>query len=143
LPRELLTAGAEAFFLPAFAEQHTDTGLGIAGIESTPNGQYITPAEWMIALRSAPLLGNALQLELAGGGPISFSSDEVTNPRFRFTLSVRYARVLRDSDGDGVPDAEDKCPYVPGIPGNPAGNGCPPSAVIERVDLTATPLESK
>jgi OmpA-OmpF porin, OOP family len=142
VPRELFSLGAEAFFLPTFAEQHTDNSLGVIGTESTPNSQYITPAEWMISARSAPLLGGALQVQLAGGGPLSFSGDEVTNPRFRFTLSLRYARVWRDSDGDGVADADDKCPFVRGIPNNPAGNGCPPSATTERVDLTAVPLES-
>jgi len=92
--------------------------------------------------RTAPLFGGAFSIQLAGGGPISFSGDEITNPRFRFTLSVRYARPFRDTDGDGVADGDDKCPFVRGIPDNPAGNGCPPSATIERVDLTAVPAES-
>ena len=142
LPRELFSLGAEAFILPTIAEQHTDSSLGVVGTQSTPNGQYITPAEWMVSARTAPLFGGALQIQLAGGGPLSFSGDEITNPRFRFTLSLRYARVWRDSDGDGVADADDKCPFVRGIPNNPVGNGCPPSATTERVDLTATPLES-
>jgi OOP family OmpA-OmpF porin len=141
---ELLTFAAEAFLLPTFAEQHsTDAVAGVHGIESTPNGQYITPAEWMVSARTAPLFGGALQIQLAGGGPIPFSNDEITNPRFRFTLSIRYAREWRDTDGDGVADSDDKCPFVRGVPGNPAGNGCPPSATTERVDLTAVvPVES-
>jgi OOP family OmpA-OmpF porin len=140
---ELFTVGAEAFFLPTFAEQHTTHCVqGVRGLESCPNGQYITPAEWMLSVRSAPLFGGALQLQLAGGGPIPFSNDEITNPRFRFTLSVRYAREYRDTDGDGVPDAEDKCPFVRGVPNNPAGNGCPAAVTTERVDLTAVPVES-
>jgi OOP family OmpA-OmpF porin len=143
LPSELFTLGAEAFFLPTFAEQHsTDTVTGVHGIESVPNGQYITPAEWMLSARTAPLFGGAFQIQLAGGGPIPFSTDEITNPRFRFTLSVRYAREWRDTDGDGVADSDDKCPFVRGIPDNPAGNGCPPSATTERIDLSAVPIES-
>jgi OmpA-OmpF porin, OOP family len=144
LPSELFTLAAEAFFLPTFAEQHTTSCVaGVHGLESCPDGQYITPAEWMVSVRSAPLFGGALQLQLAGGGPIPFSNDEITNPRFRFTLSVRYAREFRDTDGDGVPDAEDKCPFVRGVPGNPAGNGCPPAVTTERVDLSAVaPAES-
>jgi hypothetical protein len=104
--------------------------------------QYSSPAEWMVSVRSVPIFGGALQIQLAGGGPIALSNEAITNPRFRFSLSIRYGREWRDSDGDGVSDADDKCPFVRGVPNNPAGNGCPPSATTERVDLTAVPLES-
>jgi OmpA-OmpF porin, OOP family len=142
-PSELFTLAGEAFFLPTFTEQHTTLGgVGPHGLESVPNGQYISPAEWMISARTAPVFGGAFQIQLAGGGPIPLTSDAITNPRFRFTLSIRYAREWRDTDGDGVSDSDDKCPFVRGIPNNPAGNGCPPSATTERVDLTAVPVEA-
>ncbi len=141
LPRELLSVGAEAFALPTFAEQHSTAMSTQFGIMSVPDGHTITPAEWMLEARSAPVFGGSLQIELAGGGPIPFSSDAITNPRFRFTLSLRYARMGRDSDHDGVKDEDDKCPFVAGIPGNPAGSGCPPSATTERVDLSGQPAE--
>jgi OmpA-OmpF porin, OOP family len=146
LPRELLSFGAEAFVLPTFAEQHTTMQSTAFGIESTPCTpaectQYIAPAEWMLSARSAPLFGGSVQIQVAGGGPIPFSSNAITDPRFRFTLSIRYARQGRDSDGDGVKDDDDKCPFVPGLPNNPAGKGCPASATTEKLDLTGLPTE--
>jgi OOP family OmpA-OmpF porin len=141
LPNELFSVGVEAFMLATFAEQHSTAQSTLFGIESTPDGHYITPAEWMLSARTAPLFGGALQIQLAGGGAIPFSSDAITNPRFRFTLSLRYARQGRDSDGDGVPDDDDKCPFVRGLPNNPAGKGCPASATTERLDLTGLPAE--
>jgi hypothetical protein len=144
LPRELLSVIAEAYALPTFSEQHSiSVPADAIGTVSTPNGQYIAPAEWMLSVRTAPLFGGDLQLQLGGGGPIPLSSDApITNPRFRFALSVRYAPLARDTDGDGVPDRDDACPLVRGIAGNPAGNGCPPSAELERVDLTGAPAGS-
>ena len=143
LPRELLSVVAEAYVLPTFSEQHTISAPGdIIGTESTPNGKYIAPAEWMLSVRSAPMFGGDVQLQAGGGGSIPFSSDApITNPRFRFSLSVRYAPLGHDSDGDGVLDKDDKCPHVHGVPGNPAGDGCPASAEHEQVDLTGTPVE--
>jgi hypothetical protein len=140
LEKELFTLGIEAFALPTFAEQHSTAQSTLFGIQSVPDGHYITPVEWMLSARTAPLFGGALQIQLAGGGPIPFSSDAITSPRFRFTLSLRYARQGRDSDGDGVVDDEDKCPFVRGLPGNPAGKGCPTSATTERLDLTGLPM---
>jgi hypothetical protein len=138
LPHEWLSVVAEAYVLPTFAEQHSITAPpDTVGTVSTPNGQYIAPAEWMLSLRSAPLFGGDLQLQAGGGGSIPFSdASPITNPRFRFALSIRYAPEGRDSDGDGVLDKDDKCPFVHGVAGNPAGDGCPPSAEHEVVDLT-------
>ena len=138
LPRELLAIALEAYALPTFAEQHSITAPpATVGTVSSPNGQYVVPAEWMLSLRCAPLLGGDLGVQVGGGGPIPFASEApITNPRFRFALSIRYAPLGRDTDGDGVLDKEDKCPLVRGIAGNPAGEGCPASAVREEVDLT-------
>jgi hypothetical protein len=141
LAHEWLSAVAEAYVLPTFAEQHTITAPpGTVGTVSTPNGQYIAPAEWMLSLRSAPLVGGDLQIQAGGGGSLPFNdAAPITNPRFRFALSVRYAPMGRDSDGDGVLDKDDKCPFVHGVAGNPAGEGCPPSAEHEVVDLSGMP----
>ncbi len=141
LGHDLLALTAEAYVLPTFSEQHTVTAPPQSvGTVSAPNGSYIAPAEWMLSLRSAPLLGGDLQLQVGGGGSLPFrASEPITNPRFRFALSVRYAPLGRDSDGDGIPDKDDRCPFVHGIAGNPAGEGCPPSAEHEQVDLTGTP----
>jgi OmpA-OmpF porin, OOP family len=40
-----------------------------------------------------------------------------------------------DRDGDGVPDADDACPDIPGIhTGDPKTNGCPPAGDQVRVE---------
>lgn len=144
LPRDRLALVAEAYVLPTFAEQHSITAPPeTVGTVSTPDGKYIAPAEWMLSVRSAPLFGGDLQLQAGGGGSIPFSSDApITNPRFRFSLGIRFAPQGRDSDGDGVRDSDDKCPYVHGVAGNPAGEGCPASAEHEQVDLTGAPAEA-
>jgi OOP family OmpA-OmpF porin len=139
LPHEWLSVTAEAYALPTFAEQHAlSAPEGTFGLVSSPDGQYIVPAEWMVGVRSAPLFGGDLEIAAGGGGSLPFSDNApITNPRFRFSLSLRYAPKGRDSDHDGVRDKDDKCPFVHGVPGNPAGDGCPPSAEHEVVDLTA------
>jgi hypothetical protein len=134
LARELFTVGAEAFALPTFAQQGS-------GTSSTTGGGAIVPAEWMVSVRTSPMFGGDLQIQLGGGGSLPFTGDPITSPRFRFALSVRYARQGRDTDGDGVKDEDDKCPLVRGIRDNPAGKGCPPSANTERVDLSEVPAE--
>ncbi len=41
--------------------------------------------------------------------------------------------VERDRDNDGIPDAEDACPDVPGVKtGDPKTNGCPPPVEKDR-----------
>jgi hypothetical protein len=107
LPRERLSATLEAWVLPTF----DNTGV------------TMTPAEWQLSLRSAPLPGGDLSFQLGGGGGIPFDGGlPVTTPRFRFTLSLRWAPLARDTDGDGVLDAVDKCPMTP-APGT--ADGCP------------------
>lgn len=47
-------------------------------------------------------------------------------PTFRAFVGVRYAPTSNDSDGDGVSDAQDKCPAVPeDIDGDHDSDGCP------------------
>lgn len=125
LDRELFTLGAEARALPTFAEQH-DVPPSLD--QSTPNGKHIIPAEWMLTARTAPLVGGDLGLQIGGGGGIPLSGGDAapTTPRYRFVLSIRYAPLARDTDGDGVLDKDDKCPGVraPRVPGAPA-DGCP------------------
>jgi hypothetical protein len=125
LPRELLTFALEARALPTFAEQHsisTNNGTYV----STPDGSHITPAEWQLSARTAPLVGGDLSIQASGGGGIPLSSETaITAPRFRFTLGLRWAPLGRDTDGDGVLDKDDRCLLVPEPPGQTPRDGCP------------------
>jgi outer membrane protein OmpA-like peptidoglycan-associated protein len=50
----------------------------------------------------------------------------VGSPRSRFFISVGYAPDVRDSDGDGVQNARDKCPLIPeDKDGHDDEDGCP------------------
>ena len=138
--RERLSAMVEARALPTFAEQH-DASQSTSGLVSTPNGKHITPAEWSVGVRSAPFAGSDLALTASGGAAIPFGGDAaITSPRFRFVLGIAYAPRGLDSDGDGVLDADDKCPSVPGSKDAP-DKGCvmpppPPPAPVDA-DFTA------
>lgn len=91
LSRDLLSVAAEAWALPTLAEQ-ADVSLQGSRYVSTPNGHQITPAEWQVSARSAPIHGGDLSFQLSGGGGIPLDSETaITVPRFRFTLGVRWA----------------------------------------------------
>ena len=137
LKRELLSLAVEAHALPTLAEQHATQQLS-SGILSTPNGKSIAPAEWAVSFRTAPLNGGDLSIQVGGGGSIPLSSDPaITNPRFRFTLGIRYEPIARDSDHDGVLDRDDRCPRVPGVKGGLGGDGCPASIQRGALDLSS------
>jgi OOP family OmpA-OmpF porin len=121
--RERLWVTLEAQALPNFAEQH-ETKQSAFGISSTPNGKSITPAEWMLAAHSAPVLAGDLAFMIGGGGPIPIGPEAITVPRFRFVLGVTYAPLDRDSDSDGIPDKTDLCPTRAGPRGGQSP-GCP------------------
>jgi OOP family OmpA-OmpF porin len=88
LPRSLLTAVLEAWALPTLAEQNDVADTSYA---TTPNGKHITPAEWQLSARTAPLHGGDVSIQLGGGGELPLSGDVPTQPRFRFTLGIRWA----------------------------------------------------
>ena len=122
LRRDLLSAALEARALPTLTSQRTST-MTDTGLVSTSSDRVLVPSEWTLSARTSPLLGGDLGIQLGGGGAIPFGGDAaVTAPRFRFTLAVRYAPVVKDTDGDGVLDAEDRCPRERG----PRPSGCPP-----------------
>ena len=121
LPQERLSVMLEGRIYPNFPEQH-DTEPSVNGVTSTSNGKHIAPSEWLLGLRSAPVLAGDISFYAGGGGPIPISDDPITVPRFRFIIGVTYAPMGKDSDGDGILDRNDPCPNQPGAPGfQPAG----------------------
>jgi len=124
LERDVLSVLLEGRAYYNFPEQH-DTQQSAFGPRSIPNGKRIIPAEWMLGVRSAPLLAGDVSFFLGGGGPLPLSDAAITVPRFRFVLGVTYAPVQRDTDGDGVPDRIDRCPSQPGEKSSERP-GCPP-----------------
>jgi hypothetical protein len=132
ISRERLSIMAEARSYVNFAEQH-DTAQSAFGISSRENGKSITPAEWLVAVRTAPLLAGDISFIAGGGGPIPIGDPAITVPRFRFVLGAVYAPAARDTDGDGIIDKNDFCPTRAGKrsgerPGCPADDVPPASA---------------
>ncbi|HVY49541.1 MAG TPA: hypothetical protein VHB21_26795, partial [Minicystis sp.] len=120
LSRDRLTLSAEAFALPTLASQGPTV---VAASTGTP---ALVPAEWIASVSTAPWLGGDVSFALGGGGPIPFTKGALGEPRFRLDLAVRYAPTGRDSDGDGIPDARDKCPNEPeDKDGFQDADGCP------------------
>jgi hypothetical protein len=129
--RDRLSVMAEARAYLNFAEQH-DTRRSDFATTSQPNGKSITPAEWLLAVRTAPILAGDVAFFAGGGGPIPIGDPAITVPRFRFILGAVYAPTARDTDGDGIIDKNDMCPTRAGArggerPGCPAEEGAPPS----------------
>jgi hypothetical protein len=89
--RDLLSVALEAWALPTFVEQ--DDVQRPDGVDVlTPNGKHITPAEWQLSLRTAPLSSGDLTIQAGGGTAIPIGDSPIlTEPRFRFTLGVRWA----------------------------------------------------
>jgi hypothetical protein len=87
LARGLLTATLEAWALPTLASQ----GSG--------ESSALVPGEWQIAARTAPVHGGDLSVQVSGGAGIPFGGggdSEITTPRFRFTLGVRWTPMSRE-----------------------------------------------
>ena len=138
---DLLAVTGEVRALPNFVEQASfarDQGQ----LTSVPNGKFIAPAEWSLGVRTAPLAGGDFSIHATGGGWLPLGVDApITAPRFRFALGFAFTPRAYDSDGDGIIDAQDKCPSVPGEKTSSAGAGCPePPKAPEVIDVTtATP----
>ncbi len=114
LSRELLSVTAEARVLPTFTEQF-DTIQTPTGRQSSPNGITITPAEWMLGLRTAPTRGGDFVVTGGFGTGLPIGAEAITRPRIRALFGVAFAPRGLDSDGDGVLDRDDACPGVAGV----------------------------
>jgi hypothetical protein len=95
LPRALLSVCGEAWVLPTFAAQK-DLVISDDQFTTVPDGGHIAPAEWQLSVRSAPLPQpqppwGDLSIQLGGGGALPITGDPITQPRYRFTLGVRWA----------------------------------------------------
>jgi OmpA-OmpF porin, OOP family len=139
LPREMLSVMVEARALPVFADQTATTPIAGGAVAQ----HSIVPAEWDVAVRTAPLGAGDFAISLAGGSWLPFASEApITVPRWRFTLGIVFAPLAHDTDGDGVLDSSDQCPRERGPKTSAAGSGCPepPPKPPEVLDLqTPTP----
>ncbi len=112
LARSLLSATLEARTYPNFVDQR-ETRQSAGGVVSASTGTAAIPAEWMLAVRSAPFAGGDVRFFAGGGGPIPLSDAPITAPRFRFLVGASFTPT--DADGDGVPNRRDPCPDEPNI----------------------------
>ena len=99
-----LTVAAEAFALPTISAQRVDPR------DPDAAARPLAPAEWIASVSTARLLGGDLVISVGGGGPIPITSGALTSPKYRLDFALRYAPTGRDTDGDGIPDARDRCP---------------------------------
>jgi hypothetical protein len=69
------------------------------------------------------ITGKSLAVTVGGGAGLDRA---IGAPQARFFLSLGYAPDVRDSDGDGVQNAKDKCPLIPeDFDGHDDDDGCP------------------
>jgi hypothetical protein len=80
-----------------------------------------SPMEAVGGLRLVAARSVAVTLGAGGGLDRAIGA-----PTLRFFASIGYAPDVRDSDGDGVQNAKDKCPLIPeDHDGHDDGDGCP------------------
>lgn len=125
----LLSVMAEARSLPTFATQF-DIMQTPGGTVLTPNGTVLAPSEWMVSVRSAPLVTDDLSITLGGGGPIGSGQEAFTSPRFRFFLGLRFAPTGQVRRGApvalGLSAKTDRCKDDPdSADGFRDDDGCP------------------
>ncbi|HOT12847.1 MAG TPA: thrombospondin, partial [Polyangiaceae bacterium] len=114
LPSEWLSVGVEAYALPGLVGQETlERDPANGELIGKTKSESLIPAEWMTTLRSAPTRGGDLSFYISGGSALPLDGTAMTAPQMRWTAGVRFAPLHRDSDGDGVIDSLDQCPYQP------------------------------
>jgi OOP family OmpA-OmpF porin len=84
---------------------------------------HTTNAELLLGIKYRFL--RFMQIGAAGGPGLTSG---IGTPDFRAVASIAFTpEQTLDRDGDGIPDAQDACPDVPGVADpDPEKNGCPP-----------------
>jgi hypothetical protein len=99
----------------AFADANVNGTPGVNGDDFSPHVDGYQQGNWLIWTSIVP-----------SGGTIDLSFVGVD---FEVIEAIRLSRVGFDSDGDGKPDADDNCPFVPNSSqtnsdSQPAGDAC-------------------
>jgi len=127
-PRKIYgsTVGQQLTFGAAAAYSITDKfGLigeffGRGGLESS-FALDESPMELDGGLRI--VAAKSVSVTIGGGAGLDRA---IGSPQARFFLSVGYAPDVRDTDGDKIQNAKDKCPLIPeDFDGHDDGDGCP------------------
>ena len=109
----LLGVGAAVSITDKFSligESYGRIGLSCASDEPSchPGALDESPIEALGGLRV--LAATSFVVTVGGGAGLDRA---IGAPNARFFASIGYAPDIRDSDGDGIPNNEDKCPLVP------------------------------
>lgn len=132
---EVLSPFAEFRYLLGMASNRQSALLADGTLASSAVSGGMAPAEWLVGARTGGLFGGDFSIDLSGGGGVPLTGDDFGTPRFRFTLGLRYAPKNRDSDGDGIRDAVDKCPHTY------AARSADPDAPVDGCEHAAKPLD--
>jgi outer membrane protein OmpA-like peptidoglycan-associated protein len=129
-PGHELTFGVAATFTPAIQNDPLDLQLEAVGgwlPQATGRALSALPLEllgalvWKAAPRWRVYLGGGVGLTNGPGVP-----DARALAGVRYAVAVPGRGGVRDSDSDGIPDAQDRCPHEPeDMDGFQDGDGCP------------------
>lgn len=108
-------------------------------VGNVPRGYDLDTTRYRPALQAAAGLriGVARGWEVEVGGTTGLGPPGYGQESWRVFAGVRYAKLGKDTDGDGVTDDDDWCPGKPGIRGN---HGCPEGAIDFDADRDGVPL---
>lgn len=108
-------------------------------VGNLPRGYDLDTARYRPALQAAAGIraGVARGWEVEVGGTTGLGPPGYGQESWRVFAGVRFAKLGKDRDGDGVLDDDDWCPGKPGIRGN---HGCPEGAIDLDADGDGVPL---